>query len=312
MSPRNSHTVKLDAEQQERLVRLLENGNYEQYRVEHARIAGRRPDCTVVLYNSGKCLVQGKGAEDWVMFELEPKITGAAQRGYEAELQPEIFEPHIGVDESGKGDFFGPLVIASAYTDRALTEQLKALDVRDSKTIKSDRKILDMARKIRGVLGARAAVIRIGPAKYNQLYGDIGNVNRLLAWGHARAIENLLDVVPDCPRAVADQFGPKSRIEQALMKKGRSIQLEQRHRAESDPAVAAASILARAAFVDALARMGKELNIEIPKGASARVQDVAAELVAKHGPAVLTHMAKLHFKTTDAVLAKRGLTRNDV
>jgi ribonuclease HIII len=138
------------------------------------------------------------------------------------------------------------------------------------------------------------------------------SVNSLLAWGHARAIENLLDAVPDCPRAVADQFGPKRQIEQALMKKGRSIELEQRPKAESDLAVAGASILARAAFLLALQKMAAKYDLKIPKGASARVIESAQALVEKEGPNVLLEAAKCHFKTTDKVLDGMGKSRADL
>jgi ribonuclease HIII len=232
--------------------------------------------------------------------------------GYEDAQDPEAIQPHMGIDESGKGDFFGPLVIASAYVDEALVTKLRELGVRDSKKISSDNVILNMARDIRNVLGDRCALVTIGPRSYNRMYTKIRNVNKMLAWGHARAIENLLDKVPDCPRALSDKFGPTHQIERALMDNGKKIKLDQRTKAESDPAVAAASILARAGFVYALRKMGKEYGIEVPKGASEKVRREAEKLVADKGPGILLDTAKCHFQTTDKVLAEVGYTRKDL
>lgn len=308
----NSYTFKLSPGQQDELAGLLNQGNYLPIEVPYTRVAVDAEGCKVMLYTSGKCLVQGKGATDFVQFVLEPLVLQEVRTGYEEVLHPQAFEPHLGIDESGKGDFFGPMVVAAVYTNEDLTRQFQEIGVKDSKNISSDKKAMAMARQIRERLGNRFALVTIGPRAYNRLYAKMRSVNTLLAWGHARALEDLLDVVPSCPRAVADQFGPKRQIEQALMRKGRTIALEQRPRAESDPAVAAASILARAAFLYGLEKMGKELKTEIPKGASSRVVEVATQLVRDRGPAVLVDAAKCHFKTTDKVLAAAGCGRDDL
>ena len=291
---------------------LLKAGNYIPRELEHTLIAVEGPDCNIALYKSGKCLVQGKGAHDWITFTLEPQILQEVRLGYEEVLDPESTQPHMGIDESGKGDFFGPLVISAAYVNPALAHALKEMDVRDSKTITTDRKAESMASDIRKLLGHRFALITIGPAAYNRLYTSMRSVNRILAWGHARAIENLLEKVPDCPRALSDQFGPVRQIEQALMQKGRSIKLVQRHKAESDIAVAAASILARAGVLAALRSLREKYGGEFPKGASGATQEAAVKLIAKAGPKVLVDVAKCHFKTTDAVLEKAGFGRTDL
>jgi ribonuclease HIII len=309
MTKRTSYTFKLDETQQKALINLLRTGNFRPMTVEHTIIAAEGPDCNIALYKSGKCLVQGRGAEDWVTFTLEPQVLGEAHLGYEDVLNPEAVQPHMGIDESGKGDFFGPMVIASAYVDEGLVHTLREMNVRDSKTITSDRKAEEMARDIRKLLGPKFAVVTIGPAAYNRLYAKMRSVNTILAWGHARAIENLLEKVPDCPRALSDQFGPTHQIQRALLKNGKNIKLEQRHKAESDMAVAAASILARAGFLDALRKMGEKFGVKIPKGASAQVKEVACEIVKKHGPQVLLDVAKCHFKTADEVLSQCGHVR---
>lgn len=207
----------------------------------------------------------------------------------------------IGIDESGKGDYFGPLVIAAVFVDAVTQGELALMHVRDSKKI-SDGRILDMAPDIKTI--CPHSIVAIGPQKYNELYAKIKNLNRLLAWGHARALENLLDKV-SCGRAIADQFGDERLILSALQAKGRTIMLEQRPKAESDIAVAAASILARAEFLIRLKRLSEEVGTLLPKGASSTVEVAARMVMKKHGEERLAHVAKLHFKTTQAVLAGR-------
>lgn len=204
----------------------------------------------------------------------------------------------IGIDESGKGDYFGPLVIAAVFVDATTQGELALMGVRDSKKI-SDGRILEMAPDIRAI--CPHSLIAIGPPKYNELYAKIKNLNRLLAWGHAKALENLLGRV-SCERAISDQFGDTQLILNALQEKGRKIVLEQRTKAESDLAVAAASIVARAEFLMRLKRLSDEVGTSLPKGASPAVELAAKMVVKKHGQERLSTVAKLHFKTTKAVL----------
>lgn len=203
------------------------------------------------------------------------------------------------MDESGKGDYFGPLVAAAVAVTSDEAEMLVASGVRDSKRL-SDNRVRQLDLLIRGLCPFE--VVAIGPQRYNELYDKMRNLNRLLGWAHARALENLLERVA-CKRALADQFGDKRVIEQALMRRGKDILLEQRHRAEEDPGVAAASIVARAEFLDRLARLSREFGKPLPKGASPLVESAARRLVQDHGADVLQRIAKLHFKTTHSVLA---------
>lgn len=302
-------TFELSETQQAALIMLLEGGNFKRATVPYSIIAVDGDHCRIVLYTSGKVVVQGKGAEDFVTFTLEPLVLMSAQIGYEDILNPEALAPHIGVDESGKGDFFGPMVIASAYTDKPIIEKMRELGVKDSKKISTDKRILELAREIRNILGDRFTLIQISPGKYNQLYAKMRSVNAMLAWGHARAIENMLEKIPSCPRAISDQFGSKEQVQRALMNRGQKIELVQMHRAEADLAVAAASILAREAFVLGIKRLGEHYGVKLPKGASDMVQMAAVELINKHSPKVLLETAKCHFKTTDNVLARVHQTR---
>ncbi|MGH7232854.1 MAG: ribonuclease HIII [Nitrospiraceae bacterium] len=205
----------------------------------------------------------------------------------------------IGIDESGKGDYFGPLVIAAVLVNPASEPDLKLMQVRDSKRI-SDGRVLEMAPDIRQV--CRHSLVAIGPQRYNDLYAKIRNLNRVLAWGHARALENILEHT-ECPLAISDQFGDERFIVNALLQKGKQIRLIQRPKAEDDLAVAAASILARAEFLIRLRRLSEEVGTTLPKGASPAVELAARMVMKKHGQERLGTVAKLHFKTTQAVMA---------
>jgi len=306
---KNSYTFVLSGEQQETLKAMLSMGNYKRKDVPHTVIAVEAENCVVNLYKSGKCLVQGGGAEDFVLFFLEPTVLQRATVGYEEVLNPDLVSPHMGIDESGKGDFFGPLVACAAYVNPDLARAMQELGVKDCKQM-TDKAIFFVGLRLRRLLTpAHFSLVSIGPEAYNRLYAKFRNVNDLLAWAHARCIENLLETVPGCPRAVADQFGGKQVIERALMKKGRSIKLEQRHKAESDIAVAAASVLAREAFLRSLEKLGGTYGAVLPKGASEQVKEAAAKMVAASGPGVLLKTAKCHFRTTDQVLALCGTSR---
>ncbi|HET6615695.1 MAG TPA: ribonuclease HIII [Dehalococcoidia bacterium] len=201
----------------------------------------------------------------------------------------------IGSDESGKGDYFGPLVVAAVALTFDNWRVLQVLGVQDSKNL-SDARASAMASQIRTALPNKVVVV--GNRRYNELWQEMGSVNRLLAWAHARAIEDALELAPEATAAVADQFGDESLIRNALMRKGRTVELVQMPRAERDPAVAAASILARAEFLRRLDALSGETGVRLPKGASPAVEATARALVHQRGRGVLQDIAKVHFKTT--------------
>lgn len=220
----------------------------------------------------------------------------------------DVHGTRIGTDEAGKGDYFGPLVIGGVLATEYQLGVLKEMGVRDSKLL-SDATIQNLAEGIRRVLApGQFDVITISPAKYNLLYEQrFRNVNGLLGWGHARAIENLLGFREPCDVAIADQFGDQSYIATALMRRGRSIRLIQVPKAERDTAVAAASILARAGFIDKMREMGESFGVEFPKGAS-HVLEFAREFGVRYGMGGLRTVAKVHFVTTDRL----GLANGEV
>jgi ribonuclease HIII len=298
----NSYTHVLTNEQATKLRALLAELGFEFAPKPYTIFFAQKNKLSVAVYEKGpKVLLQGKGVEDFVQFELEPKILGEARLGYEEVHSPEMFEPHFGVDESGKGDFFGPLVIAGVYADRGIARKFLEAGVQDSKRISSDARIHALAESIRKIVGGLYEVVLIGPEKYNELYLKFKNLNALLGWGHARVIENLLVKKPDCPRALSDKFADVRVIENALLQHGQSIKMEQRTKAESDPAVAAASILAREGFVMWLEKQGRALGVRLGRGVSAEVKKTAMEIVAANGAGALQRIAKVHFRTAHEV-----------
>jgi ribonuclease HIII len=300
-----SHSAALNREQAEKLRGVLDQAGFTFEPRPYTLFFAKKDKLSVSVYEKGpKVLVQGGGTADFVRFTLEPDILGEATLDYEAELHPERFQPHFGIDESGKGDFFGPLVIAGAYVDERLAGELKNAGIADSKRITSDARIRQLAEKIKKS-GVPHSIISIHPQKYNELTGKFGNVNRMLAWGHATAIERLCELRPDCPRALSDKFAHVRVLESALKEKGRRIRLDQQTKAESDYAVAAASILAREAFIDWMDREGELFGLggSLPRGASEKVKSTAVNLVREHGSNVLQRLAKTHFKTAGEVLA---------
>jgi ribonuclease HIII len=309
VNPITSYTCKLTPEQAKTLEVHLRDHDFEPRTVPYAKFAGAKKDINLVFYESGKLVIQGKGTQEFVEFVLEPLILKEAKLGYETTLNPELLAPRIGVDESGKGDFFGPMCVAGVYVNAEIVQEWKLAGIRDSKAISSDRKIGELAKVIRATKGCVYTAVPIGNVAYNRLYDKMGSVNSILAWGHARVIENLMGqsakMNPPPVRAISDQFAAsKEVVKKALMALGRDLELVQRHKAEEDLAVAAASILARDEFVSRLNRLGKEFGVVLPKGASTAVEDAGREFVAKHGAEKLGKVAKMHFRTSFRV---RGL-----
>jgi len=323
-SRKTSFTFELTNDQQELLLGLMVNGNFRKREVPYSLYSVEGDHFNATLYakekhGRRKLCVQGSKAEDFVLFQLEPLVLGVATVGYEKELSPELFSAHAGSDESGKGDFFGPLVVCCAFTDERLSEEMQNLGVRDCKQM-ADKAVLTTGLALRALLGPTGyAVVKLGPAAYNRLYAKMKNINRMLAWAHGTAIEELLEKRPSCDRVVVDQFAPtEATILRALKTRGKAAKVEQRHKAESDIAVAAASVIARELFLRDIMKMSEALGEEekrggVPLGSSdPRVRELAEEMVRANGPVWLMNHCKAHFQTTDKVLAACGKTRADL
>lgn len=213
------------------------------------------------------------------------------------------YEPVIGIDESGKGDYFGPLVTAAVHVSKANKILLDQKGVKDSKKI-NDNKIIVLSNYIKSICVNQFTIIEISPQKYNQLYQTFTSegkkLNTLLAWAHAKSLEEVLTKV-NCKKAISDQFADERFIQSKLQERGKRIGLVQQHKAESHTAVAAASILARARFLEKLKDLSEEVNMDLAKGASSLVVQQAKTLVEKNGREILNKVAKLHFKTTKLV-----------
>ncbi len=269
----------------------------------HAHFSARGDDAHVTLYRSGKIVAQGKGAAGtWEYLTAMGFVgaTAAGSAGKSSTGRPHKSRPpRMGGDECGKGDYFGPLVVATCRVSAEVEEKLVAKGIQDSKRI-SDRKIIELARTVRRI--ADVKVLSLTPATYNRLQGKMGNLNRMLAWAHARVIEDMLEAHPGEKLAIVDQFAKPDVLRRALMERGRKIEVLQEVRAESDPAVAAASIVARDRFLSDLARLSERVGFTLPKGATS-VIPAARRAVKEHGREILDEIAKVHFRTTKKVLA---------
>ena len=304
--PNNSYTVELTPDEINALQEFLEERGWALSEAPYAVFRAKKDKVNVTAYESGKTVIQGKGTDEFIEFILEPEIlhtTLDLPGEEESAAAPEIITPHGGIDESGKGDFFGPLVIAGVSVTALTGEALKKLGVCDSKKITSDKKIAALAVEIKKIVGKENfAVCHFKMETYNRLYTRFGNLNRMLAWGHATVIEQLLEQNPTVPRMLSDQFADPSLINRALMERGKQIIMEQRTKAESDIAVAAASILARDRFVFCVTQLEQECGFELPKGAGANVKAVGAEILKKSGVEGLRRCCKNHFKTFEELL----------
>jgi ribonuclease HIII len=204
----------------------------------------------------------------------------------------------IGVDESGKGDFFGPLVIAGCLVTDQTRDRLTDLGVRDGKLI-ANLKLRTIAAQITATFPH--VVVVLWPEEYNRRYKAIANLNKLLASGHADCIEQLLKE-HKAERAISDKFGKPELVADELSHRGVDISLAQIVRGEQFISVAAASILARASFLDAMDTLSEKWDMEIPRGAAPQVDAAGRRLVKRYGAEALPKVAKIHFKNFKRVV----------
>ncbi|MEI6242681.1 MAG: ribonuclease HIII [Chlamydiota bacterium] len=296
-----SFSTKIDLKLRDKLREDLESQGLTFTRPPYTLFSAQKKGLTCILYESGSLVVQGKEKEAFIEFYLEPEILQNLKYSH-----PELYVNlvgHIGVDESGKGDFFGPLCIAGCFAEEQGIKKLVEMGIKDSKRL-SDPMILRLAKEIKASFPH--TIIRLFPQKYNELYQKFKNLNYLLGWAHATVIAEL-SIKTHCQDALIDQFADKSVVENALKKKNLSVRLEQRTHAEADPVVAAASILAREAFIEGLKILENEINFPLPKGASAAVSETGRKLVNTFGPDILNKVAKTHFKTKEEILQSLNL-----
>lgn len=240
-----------------------------------------------MYYTSGKLVAQGVG--DFSIFQPSKNNNSEVTH---------MFQPHIGSDEVGKGDYFGPLVVCSAYIDKNTFNIVKELGIADSKTL-SDSKILKIYKEIKDRIKFEVTIAN--PIEYNREIKKIGNVSIYLANLHKETILKLLESIEDKGiEVVVDQFSSnKGRLNQIF--NDTKINLTQFHKGESDIAVATASVIARAIFLEELQSMDNKYGLKFPKGSS-NVIEFAKEFVKKFGKEELGNVAKISFKTTKSVL----------
>ncbi len=244
----------------------------------------------VTLYTSGKIVFQGEQSFDNEISEIKGK--GVVK-----------FTDHIGVDEVGKGDYFGPLVVVGCFVNEEFADKVSVLGFGDSKNF-SDGKIMEFYNEVKDYPYYYTSVVM--PEEYNTLEDQIGNAGILLAKQHSKVIEmglkDLKNIGIKCDHAVIDQFSSlKSRVASEMGELGKKIVLEQFHKGESDIAVASASVIARGIFLVKMDEMRKKYSFDFPKGSS-NVINSAREFVKKYGEYELRRVAKVSFKTTKKVL----------
>lgn len=292
------YTIKLDDEQMDQLADYLEEGHqgpWFHYDVAYSLFAFKGEKVNVVGYQSGKLVISGKKTEDFVRDILEAEITGEAKLGYDEVHNPEWFELHAGMDESGKGDLFGPLVTACVIADGDMVRKWMDLGVADSKKL-TDNSILKLEKEIRKTKGVVIKTAFARMPKYNELYNKFDrNLNKLLAWYHSKSLIGALEE-RKAPWGLLDQF-TKEKLVDAYVKDRKDFKLVSRTKAESDPVVAAASIVARAVYVREMKRLSEEAGETLTKGASGKVLAQAKKIVDEQGADALKGFAKMHFKT---------------
>lgn len=301
-----TYTIKLDDAQMEKLRVATLKKHWEQVEVPYARFAFKGPKVNVTAYTSGKVVVAGKDTEDFVQNVIESEVTGTPKLGYDEVLHPDWFEAHAGLDESGKGDLFGPVVAATVIADEAAVQAWLKAGVRDSKTI-VDTQILKLDDLIHNTPGAVVEVRHMTMPEYNRVMGrPFASLNRLLAEHHADALDAALKR-KWVPRGLLDQFSKEPLVQRVLKKKGlERFKLDMRTKAEEDPVVAAASIAARAEFVRVMRDLSRLFGDKLQKGAGAQAKAQASLLIEKFGAPALRDFAKLHFRTCYEVVSAAG------
>jgi len=304
----SSYTVKLDDVQMEKLKSICEGRSWEPFEVAYARFAFKADHLrlNVTAYTSGKVVIAGRGTEDFIRDTIEPEVTGAAKLGYDDVLHPDWFQPHAGLDESGKGDFFGPVIAATVIAEKPAIDVWIKAGVKDSKKI-TESQIMRLDKIIRDTPGVSVRTCFSGMPKYNQMMARPGqNLNRLLAWQHATALCDALER-KWVPWGLLDQFTEQPLVQRELERKElKNFELRMRTKAEEDPVVAAASIVARAEFVRQMHELSKKFGTKLQKGAGPLVKQQANEMIRKFGARALGDFAKLHFRTAYEVVSAAG------
>lgn len=289
--PQETLVVQLAPPEQARLARDLEGGGFEQRTVEHARFSVRGQGVIATLYRSGKLVVQGSEVKLFAERYLDGR---AGESAPAAEGPIEVGERTlIGSDEAGKGDYFGPLVVVAVRADAKERRELVKAGVADSKTL-SDERVRVLAPALEARYANATEVLE--PAQYNLEHPRYKNLNPLLAELHARCIRRLAQ--PGL-LVLVDKFADERLVASRL--EGLELELHQRTKAEREPVVAAASVIARNLFLEGLEKLSEEFAVDLHKGAGEPTDRSAREFVRLHGREALARVAKVHFKNTQKI-----------
>jgi ribonuclease HIII len=283
-------------------------------RIDHGsqyRIVRGTDTATVNVYTTGKTSTGGKPSpllnllESWRQTQAAEASTGKRERRSGNTVESDG-TPRVGTDEAGKGDYFGPLVVAGVRVvlGKEAARKLREIGVRDSKTL-SIPGARELARRILELVGAEnARVVVLRPREYEARRRAAGDINKLLAEINVQIFREL---GAEVQVFVVDQFAKAARsyIEPRLPP---GIRLEVRPRAEDDVAVAAASILARARYLEEMEALSEEVGFELPRGAT-HVLGAARRVVEERGEEGLAKLAKVHFSTTARVLEAQEKVR---
>ncbi|KAF0152744.1 MAG: ribonuclease HIII [Ignavibacteria bacterium] len=209
--------------------------------------------------------------------------------------EAKVEEPnsYIGTDEAGKGDIFGPLVIAAVFVDKDSKKELLRIGVRDSKAL-SDPQIDFLAAKIKNICKGYYSIIELRPELYNRKYEEYKNLNKLLSFGHSKAIKILLDDI-DAKTVISDKFSTQG-LEIHRDKSFSHVEFIDTEKAERFIAVAAASILARNTFNKWFYELEYK-GLDFPKGSSEKAKSFLKRFLKQNEYSTLINFAKLHFKT---------------
>ncbi len=290
----NNYTLEIDKKDINKLKKSLTKSGLNEVGVksiyEDFRYSGN--NLTAILYKSGKFLIQGKTSE-----KLYKQIGGTVKSD-----SPDNFVPHIGSDEVGKGDYFGPMVVASCYVCEKDLARLKSLGVTDSKKM-TDIKMSKLFIELSKIIEHEYVVI--SPGEYDQQIKSTRNVAVLLARAHSKVLKSLADKISNSKKEIGkiviDQFSQsKARLLNELDPSLKKYEIEQKHHGESDIAVACASVFARAIFLDEWQKMEESYKFSFPKGASDIIGQ-AQVFVDQFGFDELKKVAKVSFKTTKSL-----------
>lgn len=288
--PNPPFVTQIDLSLSEKLKFDLASQGFTLKTAPYTLYVAQKKGLSLSLYESGKLVVQGKEKDEFIRYYLEPEILKTFLYDYDKELSP--FELHIGSDEAGKGDFFGPLCVAGCYVSEESRAKLIEAGIQDSKRL-TDKKALELAKVI--AKHCPYDLMILNPPKYNELYSKFKNLNRLLTWAHAKVLSNLAEKT-GCNDCLVDQFGKHIDFH-PYIPNTLTLNIKQRTRAEEDFTVACASILARAQFLKQMDRLSEECDFSLPKGAGSPVLQAGRTLIKKIGPEGVSALAKTHFKT---------------